>query len=459
MHTDPRVAAIPLLAIALAYATAVNAATGDAAAVDAAATQGSAAPNVSACMKLGLERCPEPLDAQLPLAADMLTWDPKTRIVGFRNTWRLYEGDVFHARGLAPHPLPAANHALPPIKYRLDGHDYTLADYLDRESVTGMLVLKDGRIAYEYYGAGNTPTTLWTSRSVAKSVVSVLVGVAIREGSIGAVTDPVVRYLPELKGTAWEGTTLRNLLQHTSGVAWNEDYADAQSDFAKLTRCEAGPSPLGCVMALAKSLPRRPGVQPGDAWSYNTMGAWLVGRLLEKATGMTLARYLETRIWSRYAMENDGVWQALVPGEVDMGGHGFNATLRDWGRFAQFVADGGRLPDGTALLPEGWIRDSTTWTRAHGSVTPATPDGQYGYQWWYMAVEPGQADTDDATLTSRESFWAEGIFGQVIAIDAKEHLEMVQWSAYPSAAKPTSLYDEQVLLFNALARSLRERAP
>ena len=87
-------------------------------------------------------------------------------------------------------------------------------------------------------------------------------------------------------------------------------------------------------------------------------------------------------------MQSDGVWEALIPGQVDMGGHGFNATLRDWGRFGLFVANGGKLEDGQSLLPPEWIRQSTTWTRAKGSVTPATPDGQYGYQWWYVGVLP-----------------------------------------------------------------------
>ena len=182
--------------------------------------------------------------------------------------------------------------------------------------MTGLLVLKDGRIAYEYYGEGNTDRTLWTSRSVAKSVVSVLVGIAVREGLIHDVADPITRYLPELAGTAWDGVTLHQLLQHSSGTQWNENYADPDSDFAQLTRCEALPEPYPCVMDLVRSVKRRPGVRPGEVWSYNTGGAWLVGRVLEKATGMTIARYLETRLWSRFPMERDGVWQALVKGGV-----------------------------------------------------------------------------------------------------------------------------------------------
>lgn len=411
-------------------------------------------PPAAECLRLGLASCPQPFDAVLPAPQNMLIWDQHTRIVGFRNTYRQYQGDVFHALGGQAYPLPQAAGRMPPVRYAMDGRGFGLDDYLRRQSVTGLLVLKNGRVAYEFYGSGNTDTTLWTSRSVAKSVVSILVGMAIKEGLIGSVADPVTRYLPELKGSAWDGVTLRNLLQHTSGVAWNENYADPGSDFARLTGCEASAAAYPCVLQLVSSLRRRPGVAPGELWSYNTGGAWLVGRVLEQATGMTIAHYLETRLWSRFAMQNDGVWEALLKDRIDMGGHGFNATLRDWGRFALFVANGGRLADGEELLPAAWIRESVTWSLAKGSVTPATPNGQYGYQWWFGGVDPHQSGAARALATARRSFWAEGIYGQAIAIDPADGLVMVQWSSWKDAETPASLYDEQALFFAALARAL-----
>lgn len=252
------------------------------------------------CLALGLSVCPEPFDAILPDPEDMLSWGQAARVIGFRNTYRLYQGDVFHTLGADPHPLPPASHPLPPVRYEMDGHTYGLDDYRRRQNVAGLLILKDGRVAYEHYADGNTATTLWTSRSVAKSVVSILIGMAVKEGLIGSVDDPIIRYLPELAGSAWNDVTLRNLLQHTSGVAWNENYSDPSSDFAHLTQCEAGHAAYECVMQLVGSLKRKPGVKPGEVWSYNTGGAWLAGRVLEKAAGMTIARYLETRLWSRF---------------------------------------------------------------------------------------------------------------------------------------------------------------
>ncbi|CAM3598479.1 Penicillin-binding protein, beta-lactamase class C [Pseudomonas reidholzensis] len=413
-----------------------------------------AAENKGPCGVPNLQTCPQPFDKVLPAPKNMLTWDQDTRVVGFRNTYRLYEGDVFATRGAKPYPLPAADHALSDVKYSLGGKQQRLADYLKNQSVTGLLVLKDGKIAYEYYAKDNTPQTLWTSRSVAKSVVSVLVGVAIKEGKIKSVDDKITSYIPELKGTAWQDVTLHQLMQHTSGVIWDENYASPTSDFSHMTQCEAKPDPYDCVLNLVKSVKRKPGVKPGEVWSYNTGGAWLVGRVLENATGETLAKYLESRIWSRYGMQQDGVWHALVPGKVDMGGHGFNATLRDWGRFGQFVLSGGQLPGGEQLLPNDWIARSTHWTQAKGSVTAAAPKGQYGYQWWYNAPAPDAEPEPKRTANRDQTFWALGIYGQTIAINPAERLVMVQWSTWKNAETPSSLYDEQAVFVNAVGEAL-----
>ncbi|MCY1390217.1 Beta-lactamase [compost metagenome] len=413
-----------------------------------------AAEQLPACGVPGLLVCPQPFDQTLPNPKNMLTWDQDTRVIGFRNTYRLYEGDVFTPQGAKPFPLPDAGKKLPAIQYSMNGVNYNIDNYLANQSATGLLILKDGKVVYEYYGKDNTPSTLWTSRSVAKSVVSVLVGVAIKEGKIKSVDDQVTAYIPELKGTAWDGVTLHQLIQHTSGVVWDENYASKDSDFSHMTQCEAKPSPYDCVLNLVKSVKRKPGVKPGEVWSYNTGGAWLVGRVLESATGMTIAQYLENRVWSRYGMEQPGVWHALVKDKVDMGGHGFNASLRDWGRFGQFVMSGGQLPNGEKLLPDDWIARSTHWTKAKGSVTNYAPEGQYGYQWWFNAPAPDTNAEPKKTATSNQTFWALGIFGQTIAINPAEHLVMVQWSTWKNAETPTSLYDEQALFVNAVSNAL-----
>lgn len=134
--------------------------------------------------------------------------------------------------------------------------------------------------------------------------------------------------------------------------------------------------------------------------------------------------------------------------------HGFNATLRDWGRFGQFVLSGGQLPDGEKLLPDDWIARSTHWTQAKGSVTAAAPNGQYGYQWWYNAPAANADSAPKRTATSDKTFWALGIFGQTIAINPAENLVVVQWSTWKNAETPSSLYDEQAVFVNAVSEAL-----
>ncbi|MBK2653280.1 beta-lactamase family protein, partial [Escherichia coli] len=206
------------------------------------------------CGSLTLDVCPTPYDQTLPAAKDMLSWDQTSRVIGFRNDYRNYAGDVF--RHGASTPLERAEKQLTDARYTLNGHTWNLQDYLKRENVSGMLVLKDGKVAWKYLAEGNTDTTLWTSRSVGKSVVSTLVGIAIQQGKIHSLDDLITVYEPELKGTAWDGVTLKQLIQHTSGVEWNEDYTDPQSHFARLTQCEAQPGAYTCVRKIVTGLAR-----------------------------------------------------------------------------------------------------------------------------------------------------------------------------------------------------------
>ena len=373
------------------------------------------------CGGLTLDVCPTPYDQTLPAAKDMLSWDQTSRVIGFRNDYRNYAGDVFRHGAAAP--LELAEKQLTDASYTLNGHTWNLQDYLKRENVSGMLVLKDGKVAWKYLGNGNTDTTLWTSRSVGKSVVSTLVGIAIQQGKIHSLDDLITVYEPELKGTAWDGVTLKQLIQHTSGVEWNEDYTDPQSHFARLTQCEAQPGAYACVRKIVTGLARQH--PAGEQWSYSSGGAWLLGDILERATGMSLAAWLEQALWQPAGMAHDGVWHAYQQGKHDVGAHGFNATLEDWGRFGEFVARDGRLSNGQQLVPADWFDQAASWTTALNSVSAAHPEGIYGYQWWNNAIP---ANVQNVQPTPQEglkgSLWALGIYGQVIMVNRAEHLEI-----------------------------------
>ncbi|MBH2983600.1 serine hydrolase [Serratia marcescens] len=408
---------------------------------------------LAACAGTELSVCPAPFDAQLPDTHKMLTWSQSDRVIGFRNDYRNYAGDVFHHGNAVP--LLAAAKPLTDASYRVNGKTYSLQDYLQRQNVSGMLVLKDGKIAWKYLGQGNTDSTLWTSRSVGKSVVATLVGVAIKQGKIRSLDDLITQYEPDLKGTAWDGVTLRQLITHTSGVAWNEDYTNPKSDFAQLTECEARPGTYACVRKLVAGLHR---AHPaGQNWSYSSGGAWLLGDVLERATGMPLAAYLQQSIWQPYGMASDGVWHAYAKGQHDVGAHGFNATLEDWGRFGEFILHNGTLPNGKQILPADWVAQSSHWTRAAGSVSAAHPNGIYGFQWWNNEVPVNATNVEPAPQASlKHSLWALGIFGQMIMVNQAENLVIVQWSTWPQAEPSFSAQPlEASLMFSAIAKELR----
>ncbi|MBK2638129.1 serine hydrolase, partial [Escherichia coli] len=164
----------------------------------------------------------------------------------------------------------------------------------------------------------------------------------------------------------------------------------------------------------------------GEQWSYSSGGAWLLGDILERATGMSLAAWLEQALWQPAGMAHDGVWHAYQQGKHDVGAHGFNATLEDWGRFGEFVARDGRLSNGKQLVPTGWFDQAASWTKALNSVSAAHPEGIYGYQWWNNAI-PANAQNVQPTPQEglKGSLWALGIYGQVIMVNRAEHLVIV----------------------------------
>lgn len=404
------------------------------------------------CGSITLSACPTPFDQHLPDTHDMLNWNQKDRVVGFRNDYRNYAGDVF--RHGPSTPLAHADKTLVDARYQINGNIYHLADYLKRENVAGLLVLKNGKVAYKYFAEGNTDSTLWTSRSVGKSVVSTLVGVAIRQGKIHSLDDKVTAYEPDLKGTAWDGVTLKQLIQHTSGVAWNEDYTNPKSDFAQLTQCEAQAGTYDCVRNIVTHLKR---THPaGEQWSYSSGGAWLLGDVLERATGMSLAAYLQQTLWQPNGMASDGVWHAYHPGKHDVGAHGFNATLEDWARFGEFILRDGRLPNGKQILPANWVNDAANWTQAQHSVSPAHPDGLYGYQWWNNAIPANAQHVVPSPAEGlQHSLWALGIYGQIIMVNRAENLVIVQWSTWPQAEPSFSAQPlEAALMYSAIAQQL-----
>jgi CubicO group peptidase (beta-lactamase class C family) len=299
-------------------------------------------------------------------------------------------------------PLPQALTDFSELRYSVEGQNYSVDDFMGRNHVGGLLVLKDGATRLERYGLGNTESTVWISYSMAKSVTSLLYGAAIADGYLTDLDAKVTDYLPAMKGSAYDGASLRNLLQMASGVQWNETYSDPNSD--------VGNYPGGDVVEMMKFLGAKPRVaQPGERFNYSTGETDLAGVVLRAAIGNNLSTYLTHKVWS-HMMEAPAYWATHGVGGGERGGCCIYATLRDYGRLGLFAMNDGVLPDGTRVLPEGWMAEST-------AASPAS-DG-YGYFWW---------------LEEDGVFRASGIYGQGIYFNPATDVVIVVLSAWPVAS-------------------------
>ena len=342
--------------------------------------------------------------AQAPLSPatpSILTWTPAQQRQWYPAIETVFETRKV-AKGPAVHPLPKAATQIAPT-FQLKGKTWSVDDYMTAWSVSGVLVLKDGKIVLERYGLGRKPADRWTSFSVAKSITSTLAGAAVQDGKL-KLTDPVTAYLPELKGSAYDGVPVRDLMTMSSGVKWNEDYGDPKSDIAQAgVMLEPGVDPyISYVKRLGRAHP------PGTTWHYNTSETNLMGIVVARAVGKPLAAYLSEKIWKPYGMERDAVWM-VDRGGLELGGCCISMTLRDYGRFGQFVLDGG-VAGGKPVVPAGWVAEATRVQIANGLTG-------YGYFWW---IGP-------------EAFEAEGIFGQSILVYPKDRIVVVINSAWRRA--------------------------
>jgi CubicO group peptidase (beta-lactamase class C family) len=359
---------------------------------------------------------------------------PEMAVHTFRNIDRLFPTRAV-AHGAHPRPLPPSPLPLRDVHFRQDDASYNLDQYLDLNRVAGILVLKGGRIALERYRYGNSERTRWMSMSVAKSITSTLVGAAIAQHRITSLADPVTRYVTSLSGSAYDGVSVRDILMMSSGVRWNETYIDSSSDRRHLLETQIAQQP-GAAMKLMATLPRA--APPGTVNNYSTGETQVAGEIVRSAVGRPLADYLADRIWSRYAMEADARWWLDSPNGHEIGGSGFSATLRDYGRFGQFILDGG-FANGEQILPKGWIAEASTPKTLRNGDPLA-----YGYFWW-PGTSPEQR-RDGA-------FEAVGIFGQHIYINPVVHLVIVIWGAQTTPTGGAIIDDWK--FFDAVAEQMR----
>nr|WP_193217487.1 serine hydrolase domain-containing protein [Pseudomonas putida] len=353
-------------------------------------------------------------------------------VTTFRNTDRLFPVRTIEAGG-RPFPLPRSEQALGSVSFGYKGKHYSIDDYVALNHVTGMLVLKDGKIVTERYEKGNTADTRWMSMSVAKSVTSTLVGAALQDGSIKSLDDKVTHYLPALAGSGYDQVTVRQILSMRSGVKWNEKYTDPTSDERHLIKLRSEQVP-GSLLKFMASLPSA--APPGTRTNYSTGETQVLGQLVSAAVGKPLTQYLSEKIWTPYGMRADAKWWLDGLNGNEVGGSGISATLEDYGRFGLFILSGGKA-GGQQVLPEDWMNFVSTTTGTDAAY------GDFASMWW-----PGWTDASKAD----KAFTAAGTFGQYIYINPTKNVVIVVWQAQ---TKPTGgeVIDDMVA-FDAISGSI-----
>ena len=360
---------------------------------------------------------------------------PDIQVNTFRNTQRLFATRTVD-RGATVSEMPYSQDMVSGIRFESNDQTYSFQDYITLNRVGGLLVLGDGKIVHESYHLGNTEETRWMSMSVAKTITATLVGAAIQDGFIESLEDPVTKYVETLQGTPYDGVSVRNLLNMTSGVKWDETYTNAESDRRRLLEAQIKQEP-GAMLDVMASLPRV--AEPGSEWNYSTGETQVVAELVQSATATSLSDYLSEKIWSPFGMESDATWWLDAPGGVEVGGSGLAATMRDYGRFGQFLLNGGKV-NGESVLPPGWMHEATTPVDVEDAPYP------YGFMIWPHPNIPGYAHAG--------AYEAQGIFGQKIYVNQNEYVVIVVLSAWPEPIYTPPV--DEYAFFAAILKNLQE---
>lgn len=296
--------------------------------------------------------------------------------------------------------------------YEVEGKTYRGADALENTYTDALLIIKNGVIVHEAYLNRTDERTHFMSYSMAKTLNSVMMGFALQDGYVESVEDPVLKYAPELEGTAYDGATLRDVLQMRSGADWNDNFFQpGPSKDINEQAFMRGETRFVTAASWAKR--KHP---PGEVFNYNTVDAAVIGLVLERAAKKPISQYMSERLWKPAGMERYGFYVLDGPPGVgrEFTGGGFNAVLRDYGRIGLMM-----LQNGTAnrrpLLPSSWVAESTT--------PPSTPGGRpdqdlgYAYFWW--------------TLNDSKAYTALGGEGQFLFVDPETQTVIVKLSHAP----------------------------
>jgi CubicO group peptidase (beta-lactamase class C family) len=313
-----------------------------------------------------------------------------------------------------PMPLPRADEE-PSYRWALrEEGNLSVDDYLSRHRIMGLLIIKDGVVQVERYQYERKPGQRFVSHSMAKSIVSLAIGIALREGRIRSLEDRADDYAAELAGTLLGETTLHNLLLMATGARYTEEY-DGKDDSARYNAAVARDG----ILRAAGTIAAREYAQ-GVRFSYNSAATQVLGAVIRAATGLGLSEYLTPRLWQAIGAETSALWRTDRTG-LELASGNFNATLQDYGRLGIVLANDGVRPDDPQqkeIIPRAYLLEATDWRRLPAAFQPgkATRYMGYGYQFW---LYPG----------AQRRFALLGVYGQMMFIDPQLKLVIVQTAA------------------------------
>jgi len=330
-----------------------------------------------------------------------------------------------------------------PERFVYAGQKRSTKQLIEDTDTSALLVLKDGAVRFEQYYLTGGRDVRWISWSVAKSFVSALIGIAMDEGLIGSVEEPITKYVPGLSDSAYDGVSIKNVLQMSSGARWNEDYSDANSDIHQLGSAMAGDSSLADFVGTIKQA-----TEPGTLCQYNSADTQALGMLLVSVTGRSIADYMQEKLGIPLGMESPGYWIIDSAG-MEMALGGLNLTARDFAKIGELYRNKG-VWGGQQIVPEAWVAASTQADAGHLAPGKVVVGGHifpfgYGYQWWIPDGEVGE-------------FSAIGVYNQFIYVDPSRKIVIVKLSAnrkYGTSPDEAENREEETMEFlRAIARQM-----
>lgn len=313
-----------------------------------------------------------------------------------------------------PRAFPSGEQVDLPRSYEFEGEEKLSERFFSQTDTVALLVLKEGSIRLERYALTGGPEVQWISWSVAKSFVSALIGIALEEGHIESIEQPLATYAPGLRDSLYADVSIKNVLQMSSGARWNEDYTDPDSD---ISRFAAAITAGGSLETFIAGMQRD--TRPGTVCQYNSADTQALGLMLVGATGRSITSYMQEKLYEPLGMECKGYWLTDSQG-IEMAFGGLNLTARDFAKLGELYRLKG-VWGGRQLVPKTWVEASVRSDAPHLSVgrvlvgSHVLPLG-YGYQWWIPDGDCGE-------------FSAIGVYNQFVYVDPSRATTIIKLSA------------------------------